>query len=487
MELTRRFIDSFAGRVLAVCGAVLAVLLAASLVLHDMLQFRAAERGTAEIVRERLTSVIEILAVAPQPERLGIAKALTAPDLELHWGQEPLPVPAGTSIGSLRPARAARLAEQTDEIRSLSGGIDAEYGVLRWIGIQARLRDGTWVDARLATVSLLQAADTAFHAYVGAVALALLLLAGLAAQAIASPLATLARSVERLVPGGAAPVPPVGGPREVRRVAEALDAMAGRVREVLRQRSITLAALSHDLMSPIARLKLRADELPDVTVRRAFLHDLAEMESMVADALAFLRGGDDTEPAVPLSVVSLLLVVVDEFAEAGQGVEERRLCDAAIRGRPVALKRAIRNLLANAFRHGRDPWVAVERRGAEVVIVIGDRGPGLPPEDRARAFEPFYRGDRARAAGGGSGLGLPTARAIAEAHRGSLDLVEAPGGGMLARLSLPRLDDEGNGAGLVAARDHEAAAPSRISLPRAPTRRGPRSQPSSSRPDSSPR
>ncbi|SDB74595.1 hypothetical protein SAMN02927895_05297 [Belnapia rosea] len=180
----RRFFDSFAGRVLAVCGAVLAVLLAASLYLHDKLQSHAAERGTAEIVSERLTSVIEALAAAPQAERLSIAAALTAPDLEIHWGQEPLSIPAGTSIGTLRPVRADRLAEETAELRSLSGGIDSEHGVLRWIGIQARLRDGTWVDARLATVSLLAAADMAFHAYVGAVALALLLLAGLAAQAI---------------------------------------------------------------------------------------------------------------------------------------------------------------------------------------------------------------------------------------------------------------------------------------------------------------
>jgi signal transduction histidine kinase len=417
---------------------VLALLLAASLYLHDLLLARAAERGTVEIVAERLTSVVEALAAAPQADRLRIAQALTAPDLEVHWGSEPLSLPEGASIGRAELARADRLAEETTEIRALSGGVDPEQGVLQWVGISARLRDGTWVDARLATVSLLAAADMAFHAYIGAVATALLLLAGITAHAIASPLARLAKSVDQLVPGGDAALPPVGGPREVRRIAEALDAMADRIRDVLRQRSLALAALSHDLMSPIARLKLRADELPDEAVRRAFLRDLCEMETMVADVLAFLRGGDDAEPTVPISVVALLLVVIDEFAEAGHEVEERRLEEATIETRPVALKRAIRNLLANAIRHARAPWIEVEARSDDVLIRVGDRGPGLPAGERDRVFEPFYRGDRARAAGGGSGLGLPTARAIAEAHGGSLHLTDAPGGGTVATLRLPR-------------------------------------------------
>ncbi len=440
MGLTRRILDSFAGRVLLTCGAVLAALLLASLHLHDALLTRAAERGTAEIVAERLVSVVEALAAAPPADRAAIARALSAPDLlDVRWGADPAD-PEGAADKFDLP-RIQRLAEETTEVHATSGGVDAGRGELRWIGISARLRDGTWVDARLATVSLLAASDAAFHGTIGAVAAALLVLAGLAARAIASPLAKLAKAVDRLEPGGDAAIPRIGGPGEVRRVAEALDAMAGRVRDVLRQRSLTLAALSHDLMTPIARLKLRADELPDEGAKESLRRDLAEMERMVADALAFLRGSDDAEPASPISIAALVLVVVDEFAEDGHEVEERRLDDATVQGRPVALKRAVRNLVGNALKHAREPWVEIEAREAGVLVRVGDRGPGLSPAERARVFEPFFRGDRARAAGGGSGLGLPTARAIAEAHGGSLDLAEAPGGGTVATLRLPRRRD----------------------------------------------
>lgn len=437
MGLIRRVFDSYAGRVLVTCAAVLAALLAASLYLHDALLARAAQRGTAEIVAARLVSVVEALAAASPADRPAVARALSAPDLDVHWGADPDAHPEDAAAGRFDLPRTDRLAEETTEVHATSGGVDAERGELRWVGISARLRDGSWVDARLATVSLLAASDAAFHAAIGAVAAALLVLAGFAARAISSPLATLARAVDRLEPGGDAALPPVGGPGEVRRVAEALDAMAGRVRDVLRQRSMALAALSHDLMSPIARLKLRSDELPDEAGRRAFLRDLSEMEAMVADALAFLRGSHDAEPSAPVSVLALVLVVVDEFAEAGHRIEERRLDDATVQARPVALKRAVRNLLANALKHAREPWVEIEARGAAVFIRVGDRGPGLPPAERERVFEPFFRGDRARAAGGGSGLGLPTARAITEAHGGSLDLGEAPGGGTVATLRLP--------------------------------------------------
>lgn len=441
MGLIRRVLDSFAGRVLLTCAAVLAALLAASLYLHDALLIRAAERGTAEIVAERLVSVVEALAAAPPTDRPAVARALSAPDLEVHWGADPDVHPEDAAAGKFDLPRTDRLAEETTEVHATTGGVDAERGELRWVGISARLRDGTWVDARLATVSLLGASDAAFHGTIGAVAAALLVLAGLAARAISTPLVRLARAVDRLEPGGDAAIPRVGGPGEVRLVAEALDAMAGRVRDVLRQRSLTLAALSHDLMTPVARLKLRADELPDEGAKRAFLRDLAEMESMVADALAFLRGSDDAEPTSPVSIAALVLVVVDEFAEDGHEVEERRLDDAAVQARPVALKRAVRNLVANALKHARAPWVEVEARDAEVLVRVGDKGPGLTPAERERAFEPFFRGDRARAAGGGSGLGLPTARAIAEAHGGGLELAEAQGGGTVAELRLPRRRD----------------------------------------------
>lgn len=437
--------DSLAARILAVGAGALVVLLAASLALHADLMRRAAEGGAAAIAAHRLAGVVEAMADAPPADRAALALALSGPELGVSWGG----APAVSSERSVSPdvAQAGRLGEVARELRATSGEADAAHGVLRGALVSARLADGSWVNARILAVSLIDADDTAFRAAIVAIASALLLGAAVASRAVAAPLVRLAGSVRGLPPGGDARLPAVGGPREVREVAEALEGAMRRARDLLDQRSLALGALSHDLMSPLARLKLRVHELPEAEPRRRLLlRDLAEMEGMVGDVLAYLRGGDGGgEPAVPVSVAALVQVVVDEFAEAGDAVEERRLDEAVVSARPVALKRAVRNLVENAAKYGRDPWVGVEATRTDVVVRVGDRGPGLPPEDLARAFEPFFRGDRARAAGGGSGLGLPTALAIAEAHGGTLSLSSIPGEGTEAALRLPRASPGDNG------------------------------------------
>ncbi|WP_149536656.1 sensor histidine kinase [Siccirubricoccus phaeus] len=430
--------DTLAARILAPGAAALVLLLVASLVMHAALLRRAAEHGAAEVAAHRIAGAVEAIAGAAPSDRPSLARALSGPDVEVAWGAGPeLPRERARAAPDL--AHVGRLAEVARELRAAPGVPDAAHGALREAIVSVRLADGSWVNARVLAVSLIAADDAAFRVAVGAIAFALLLCVAFASRVAAAPLSRLARAVRGLPPDSDAPLPPVGGPREVREVAEALDGAMRRVRDLLRQRSLALGALSHDLMSPLARLKLRVDELPDAALRRRLLRDLAEMEGMVGDVLAYLRGGDGGgEPVVPVSVAALVQVVVDEFAESGAAVEERRLDDAMVPARPVALKRAVRNLVENALKYGSEPWVEVLATGTDVEVRVGDRGPGLQPGDLARAFEPFFRGDRARAAGGGSGLGLPTARAIAEAHGGTLDLARVPGQGTVAALRLPR-------------------------------------------------
>lgn len=162
------------------------------------------------------------------------------------------------------------------------------------------------------------------------------------------------------------------------------------------------------------------------------------MAEMVTDVLAFLRGGEGGgEVATRISLVSLVQVVVDEFGEEGAAFEERSYEDSTVVAQPTALKRALRNVLGNAVKYGRSPWVEVLCRGNEAIIVVGDSGPGVAPSDLERVFEPFFRGDEARAAGEGSGLGLPTAKAIAEAHGGRLEMQSVQGIGTVVKLTLP--------------------------------------------------
>lgn len=430
--------DTLAVRILAVGAAALVVLLVASIILHAGLMRQAIESGTTAIAAHRLAGAVETLAGAAPANRIALAQALSGPELEVTWNDAPMVPPGRWAPSDL--THAGRLGGVARELRAIPGELDTKHGTLRSALVSAQLADGTWVNARILAVSLLEADDTAFRVAIAAIACALLLGAAVASRVVASPLARLARAVRNLPLDGDGTLPPVGGPWEVREVAEALDTATKQTRELLRQRSLALGALSHDLMSPIARLKLRVHEMSRTDLQQRLLSDLAEMEGMVGDVLAYMRGGDGGgEPAVPVSLPALVQVVVDEFAEVGSTIEERRIDEATVLARPVTLKRAVRNLVENALKHGRDPWVEVRVSETEVEVRVGDRGPGLSPEDLARAFEPFFRGDRARAGGGGSGLGLPTGRTIAEAHGGVLELASTLGKGTEAVLRLPRI------------------------------------------------
>ncbi|EFH10330.1 sensor histidine kinase [Teichococcus cervicalis] len=432
--------QSLAARTLAALTIGFAVLFAAMVGVHDILLRQAVERGTEELLAHRLAALMDAVGAAPEADRDQVAHALSRVDLSVHWQRDPVPTPEHPLRGEWGTvaARTMALSGLATEVRVRPGRHDAASDRIVDIGAMARLQDGSWLDVEIASLNVLSADRSALHLYAAAIGLALLLVVGVAVRSVSAPVAVLARTVSGMDVERAALLPAASGPREVRQLAEALNDMATRTRDAFRQRTLALGALSHDLMSPIARLRLRAEEMPD-EVREPVRRDLAEMETMVSDVLAYLRGGHAGEAVQPLAFAALLRTVVDEFAEVGIPVREGRMDEEAVApGRRVAVKRAVTNLVANAARHGRDPWVEVEARADEVLVRVGDNGPGIPLEDLPRVTEPFFRGDRTRAAGGGSGLGLSTARAIVEAHNGGLTIESAAGRGTLVTVRLPR-------------------------------------------------
>ncbi len=436
----RRFLpQSLAARTLAALTIGFAILFAAMVGIHDVLLRQAVERGTEELLAQRLATILDAVAVAPEGDRDRIAHALSRADLEVHWRRgtvSTLEHPAREDWPTVA-ARTVALSGVATEVRVRPGRYEAASDRLIGIGAVARLQDGSWLDVEFASFNVLSADQGVLHSYAAAVGLALLLAVGFAARSVSAPVAALAKAVSRLDPEGDPPTLSASGPREVRQLAEALNDMSARTRDAFRQRTLALGALSHDLMSPIARLRLRTEELPE-EVQEPIRRDLTEMETMVSDVLAYLRGGHAGEAVQQLAVSALVRTVVDEFSDAGTPVEEGRMDDGAVApGRRVAIKRAVTNLVANALRHGREPWVEVEALPDAVLVRVGDRGPGIPPEDLPRVTEPFFRGDRARTAGGGSGLGLSTAQAIVEGHGGNLLVESAPGQGVMVTLRLP--------------------------------------------------
>ncbi len=263
------------------------------------------------------------------------------------------------------------------------------------------------------------------------------------ARSVTRPLSRLARAAEAMGRDMRQPPLDESGAEELREAARAFNTMQDRMHRYLDSRTRVLAAMSHDLKTPLTRMRLRVETLDDEGVRTRFGRDLDEMETMVRGTLALLKGLSDDEAAVPVDIDALLGTLVAEFAEVGAQVAVEGKSRGAFRGKPQALKRCLTNLISNAVNFGVRAQVLVED-GAALVLRVRDEGPGLPAEELDRVFEPFYRVESSRNRDtGGTGLGLAIARDIAQAHGGSLILRNLEGRGLEAILSLPRVRTAG--------------------------------------------
>ncbi len=261
----------------------------------------------------------------------------------------------------------------------------------------------------------------------------------LAARNITRPLSELARAADSLGRDAhPAPQLPERGARELRDAARAFNTMQDRLHRYLDSRTRVLAAMSHDLKTPLTRLRLQVEALENPPMQARIGRELDEMESMVREALSLFRGMDDGEPTVAIDVGELLAQIRDEFRDMGATVTVSGGAPRPFTGKPQALKRCLTNLIANAVTFGTRADILIED-GPQLVIRVRDQGPGIPEEELERVFEPFYRLESSRNRdSGGTGLGLSIARDVAQAHGGSLQLANLPGGGLEATLRLPR-------------------------------------------------
>jgi signal transduction histidine kinase len=258
------------------------------------------------------------------------------------------------------------------------------------------------------------------------------------ARTITRPLSSLATAAEAVGRGArTAPLPETGA-RELRNATRAFNTMQERLQRYMDSRTHFLAAMSHDLRTPLTRLKLRAEALDDPALRDKFNADLDEMNRMIRGALNLFKGVDNDEPLENVQVDSLLFDLRDELAEIGTAFTVSGTV-APLLARPMALKRCLTNLVSNAAKYGRNVTVALEDAPGELVIRVCDEGPGIPEDMLERVFEPFFRLESSRNADtGGVGLGLSIARDIAQSHGGSLTLANRTPHGLEAVLRLPR-------------------------------------------------
>lgn len=397
-------------------------------------------------------------AAASAPDGLDRLTALRRPDFDFHLGDPP-----GIGAGDARIAR--RLAVQVAErygaaLPLVLQRLDVEDAEGHTAGAST-MRDGTPVVSRFhVAVNLpdgrwLHVVTRETHAVGGTTPLAsfidyvlriyLLRIAGVvlvalvAVRLVTRPLERLAHAADALGEDIRRPPLALDGPIEVRRAAAAFNAMQRRVIAMLAERTRILAAVSHDLRSPITRLRLRTELLPDAALREKFRRDLEHMEAMVSATLNVVQSDAGSEAMQTVDIDTLLESLRSDMGDMGRTMTISGQARAPLPGYPRSLKRCLDNLLDNAMRYGGSADVHVEDSPAALRIAVRDNGPGLPDAMLEQVMEPFFRLEPSRNADtGGYGLGLSIAQTVAQAHGGRLTLRNRPEGGLEAMLVLPR-------------------------------------------------
>lgn len=268
--------------------------------------------------------------------------------------------------------------------------------------------------------------------------LALIAAAWIGARLLARPVSRLGEAAHRLSDDLDSPPLTESGPVEARQAASAFNRMRERIRAQVQERSRMLMAVSHDLRTPLARLRLRAEEIDNPLLRERFLQDLGEMRGLLDATLHYLHQERGEEPLQRLDVQALAESLVENARDDGATVSVEGHC-APIETRPLALTSALSNLLENALRYAGEACIRLEDGDRQLRILVVDHGPGIPAESRERVFEPFFRLEQSRNRNsGGVGLGLAIARSALRRQGGDLRFEETPGGGLTAVLELPK-------------------------------------------------
>ncbi|HEY3893196.1 MAG TPA: ATP-binding protein, partial [Bradyrhizobium sp.] len=260
-----------------------------------------------------------------------------------------------------------------------------------------------------------------------------------AARALTAPLSAFARAAENFSLNGAAAPLPERGPEEIRSVAKALNRMRERITALIDDRTKMLAAISHDLRTPITRLRLRSEFIADEVHRSQMLRDLDQMRSMLESVLSFLRNDRKLESMTLVDIATTLQLVSEQFADIGHKVVYDGPEHAMATLRPDDLHRSVTNLVENAVRFGAGATIRLVASPDTMTVDIEDDGPGISDARKEMMLEPFVRGDDARNMdeAAGFGLGLSIARSIVLAHGGELSLHDRQPHGLVVRIQLP--------------------------------------------------
>lgn len=402
---------------------------------------------------ERVTAIVQLVESTPAAERPRVIRALDDPVLGVQWRERPPRIerePRGFPFEFLR-RRVRQALGDPDRRVIVEVRRDRPFPAMHPMGVggeeprvhgdvrlSVALADGSWL-----TVTSGDPQEGAFRLarfvlWMGGVVVVVAVLSLWASRRLTAPLARFAGAAERLGVDPDSPPLPEAGPKELRTATRAFNRMQDRLQRFVADRTQMLAAISHDLRTPLTRMRLRAELVEDEEIQAKMLADLDEMEAMIRATLAFARDDARREPRGPLDLADLLQSLVDDRVDAGHQAGYDGPAHHTANGRPVALRRAFANLMDNAIAYGGAVRVRLVPEDGQARVEIDDDGPGIPVDEQEKVFAPFYRLERSRSRDtGGVGLGLSTARTILRGHGGDVVLANRPEGGLRATVTLP--------------------------------------------------
>lgn len=496
----RLFPRSLAGQLLVLLLAAVLAAQAASLVIFAQSRRAAIDAAAREQVLGRMAALVRLIEDSPAEQRPRILAASGSSHLIYSIGPAPLVADdVGTALDGLPQAQLGAIFGESRDVRATfaedglpdtlghSGGgrrfgrLDGDDddampqpagagrmageagmgwrfamgahpfragggpfgpGGLRGrqpaIAVSVRLADGAWLNSEtLLPPPVLLAWTTLVSTLLTALAIAIAV--AFSVRRITRPLRELAVASDRLGRGESVEALSERGPEEIAAASRAFNAMQARVKRFVTDRTRMIAAITHDLRTPLTALRLRAEFVDDDETREKIIDAVDEMTRMSAATLRFARDDASQEETRLTDLSALVAAVADDFSDLDEDVAVQAPARLELMVRPVALRRALRNLVENAIRYGQRARIRIAADSAEVRISVDDDGPGIPDDKMEEVFAPFTRLESSRnQETGGVGLGLSTARSIVHAHGGVLTLENRPEGGLCATIRLPR-------------------------------------------------
>ena len=392
---------------------------------------------------ERLVAIRNALKAAPSIERETLAHQMSGGPVDAHWGQRALAVetPADSSAKApLKKLMTSLVPELTRERLLVgtspplpNGAIDPHLTM-----VSVGLGDGTWANVSVVNSGHLHGSTTSIAMATTLMAIGVMVATWLLVRWSTQPLGALANAAQHFSGSALSPSLSETGPNEVREAAIAFNGMQRRIRSLIQDRALSLAAISHDLKTPLARLRFRIEDLSDQDLKQSIADDIGEMEEMINGTIAFLRGEASPEEPRPLQLRAILENICFDHADRGHAVSLSGSGKGVLHGQSSDLKRAFSNLIQNALKYGDIARVSITDAPGRVEVVIEDDGPGIPSEQLIAVFTPFYRVDQSRGREtGGVGLGLTVAYRVVTAHEATIKLTNLTPRGLRVVVTLP--------------------------------------------------